>query len=215
MQNGPRIQIISVNENRFISLSKLPIVLAGALSLISHVLMLMVPLPEQKLPKKSESPEIVQIMELPPTGNRPTVIQSPIIPKPSPTPIPSQPQPSPIEIQPSIQPTKQPISEPVVQNDKPPIVPTTPPSNTPVTTPPIPVPPSSEQIQSAWQSSTNQTRKQYGDRASDPSAFISVSPETYFEFPKLFYGEKGQPLLGFDGKLIQIEKETPKQVFQK
>ena len=219
MRNGPRIRVIFVNGNRFILLSKRPIVWAGLLSLMSHTLMLMVRLPEEKSPKKSEPPEIVQIMELPPTIDRPTPIRSTVTPKPkpSPTPIPS-PQSSPIESQPSTEPTIQPISESVVRDKKPPIVPTIPPSNTPTPTitPTIPVPLSSGQIQSAWQSSTNQTIQQYGDRASyPPSAFISVSPETYLEFPKLFYDEKGQPLLGFDGKLIQIEKETPKQVFQK
>ena len=218
MQNVPRIRVIFVNGNRFILLSKLPIVWAALLSLISHVLMLMVPLSEQKSPKKTESPEIVQIIQLPPTIDRPSPAQSIIAPEPSPTPIPSQqPQPSLIVIRPSTQPTTPPISKSVVQNDKPPIVPTTPPPNTPTSptpTIPTPVPLSLEQIQSAWQSSTNQTRKQYADRVSDPSVFISVSPETYFESPQLFYDKKGEPLVGFDGKPIQIEKETPEQVFQ-
>ena len=59
-----------------------------------------------------------------------------------------------------------------------------------------------------------QVSRKYGDRASERSETVAVSPDLFLAQPQLFYTPDGKPRSGFDGKLLQVEQETPAQVFK-
>jgi hypothetical protein len=198
---------------------------ASSLSLGVHGIVLMMPAKIE--PNHPPTPPIqtITLIPLPPEPRPPTPQitpqirpqQNPIVPPPPSVDRSKQESPpnervtssnnqkTPAEIPLKQEPVKQ---GPVKQ--EPPITPDTIPEKISIETPEE----FTTRTQMALTQVTGQLGKQYGDRFAERSETIAASPELFFMKPELFYDTKGNPLPGFDGKPFQIEKETPKQVFE-
>ena len=215
------------------SINQFPVLFwASSLSLGIHGLALIVPVGIE--PKQSKVPPLEAISVIPLSPNlKPQMSQTQVQPTPSTSPFisspPNPPQPnlstpSKNEKATLSNPKVTPLENPIDQNSKkqepikqePIVQELTPPKKEN----PVPKKPeieNSEQFAAQTQKNlirvTEQLGQQYGDRFSERSDTIAVSPEVFFTQPDLFYDKKGTPRSGLD-KTFQIEKEIPESVFK-
>ena len=197
---------------------------ASGLSLGIHGLTLLIPTSSNPRPPQTPPLETISLIPLPkepkdptsPTQTLPTPIASP---PPSPTNLQASPSPKIPKIESSPDPS---VVKPIDQNPPQPS-PTQPesiPPKTPKTAEPIPKIPETEspeqfatRTQTAFKQATGQIERQYGDRLSQRSDTIAVSPELFFTQPDLFYDKEGAPRSGLD-QAFQVEKDKPEQAFK-